>query len=66
MFWFLTSGPGDLQSTFIKVEDSKTKEGLRVKEVTGESLSSALLWLPNFWHLWATLEEELSWATQHH
>ena len=33
---------GDFGST----GDSETKEELMVEEVTGESLSSALLWLP--------------------
>ena len=26
-------------------------------------LPEDLQWCPTFWHLWATLEEELSWAT---
>lgn len=36
----------DFESAFIKVGGSKTKEGLRVEEATGESLGSTLLWLP--------------------
>ena len=38
--------PGDSESTFFRAWDSETKKGLRVEEVTGESLGSALLWLP--------------------
>ena len=43
---FHSASPGDFESTFIKAGDSKTKEGLKVEEVTGESLGGALLWLP--------------------
>ena len=35
-----------VESTFIKAGDSETKEGLRVEKATGESIYSALLWLP--------------------
>ena len=35
-----------VESTFIKAGDSEAKEGLRVEKATGESIYSALLWLP--------------------
>ena len=35
---FHNMSPGDFQSMFMKAEDSVTKEGLRVEEVTGERL----------------------------
>ena len=35
--------PGDLESTFVKAGDSETKEGLRIEEVTRESLGRAAL-----------------------
>ena len=50
--WDLTSCrnhftiPGDFDSMFTKAGDAETKEELRVKEITGESLNDALLWLP--------------------
>ena len=43
---FHNTSPGDFGSMFIKAGDSETKERLRVKDATGESLGSALLCLP--------------------
>ena len=43
---FSNTSPGDFESMFIKAGDSETKEGLRVEKATGESIYSALLWLP--------------------
>ena len=43
---FHNTSLGGVGAAFIKSGDSESKEGLRVEEATGESLGSALLWLP--------------------
>ena len=42
---FRNTSRGDFESTFIKAGDSETKEELRIKKATGESLGGALCWL---------------------